>query len=319
MKTVFRPPGVLVLALLVSVSEGADASNWYARIQGGTRVQDCIEWKEPIDDSIEAMRKKFGACELVTDADKLLECYIVRCGSDNSQIIFRRKHDCEAFKARLEGGGHLDLESLAPVGTRNPTGWVVAMHGCLKFGLPPAVVAAHRVQMSVNYCECVASWAGGFVKDSDVPVTEAALSTTVNHCAKEAFGTQLPKETLRRVVVAIMEQSRKPKGGGSHKVSAMAFSNPSTAVNVPQSEVSPVQSKDEKIRKGDDYESVMIRLKGLNAQKRAYGDYLDAEYKSRELLTYPDADGTCKLEFARGVLKRCSGCSAKRFDCTDSR
>jgi hypothetical protein len=69
------------------------------------------------------------------------------------------------------------------------------------------------------------------------------------------------------------------------------------------------------ISKGASYSDVMDALGGFPAEKRPYGDYLDATYKSAELLAYPDAGGACLLTFAKGLLSSCSGCDPRRFHC----
>jgi hypothetical protein len=71
------------------------------------------------------------------------------------------------------------------------------------------------------------------------------------------------------------------------------------------------------IRKGMRYEEVMSELRGLDAKKKTYGDYLKATYSSPELLAYPDAGGACQLTFDRGRVLSCEGCNPDRFRCSE--
>ena len=77
----------------------------------------------------------------------------------------------------------------------------------------------------------------------------------------------------------------------------------------------PTDLSSNKIKAGTPYQTAMELLRRYTFEKTTSGDYLWAKSKDADLLTYPDAGGTCSITFYKGKLSACSGCSSALFAC----
>jgi len=152
---------LLAVIMLTLIGSGGARANWYAQIAaGGQSIGQCIEWPEPVDESIAALNKQFGPCVLKHGDGDLVSGFIVRCERGANQLIFRHKRDCLAVQQALATGQPVSLEGFAPINEGNPGGWVAALSGCLSSISVEQRLRAKTVQLGVNWCECAANGMG---------------------------------------------------------------------------------------------------------------------------------------------------------------
>jgi hypothetical protein len=290
-----------VLALSLSAAGAARASSWRAAPSEEGPGKRCVEVKETIDEFVASRARRMGTCKLNLDVAQLSRGYVVLCGPERGFILFRSQRTCLASLGAVKAQRLLTASEAAPEGTTSPERWLDTMGVCLR-SVTPEVVSAGRVQAQVSWCECAASWAGGFRGEAEVPRLQGAWEEALGRCSEAILGARLPAETLSEEAAAMLGAL------AARPAPAAAGSNPGPPATGDASAVRAV-------RAGDAYAVVMSTLQAYPAEKQTSGDDLTATFRTPALLTYPDAGGACVLTFAKGRLEQCEGCDPLRFKC----
>jgi hypothetical protein len=287
-----------VLALSLAAAGAARASSWRAAPSEEGAGKRCVEVKETIDEFVASRARIMGTCKLSLDVAQLSRGYVVLCGPERGFILFRSQRTCLASLGAVKAQRLLTASEAAPEGTISPERWLDTMGVCLR-SVTPELVSAGRVHAQVSWCECAASWAGGFRDEVEAPRLQGAWGEALGRCSEAALGERLPVETLSEAAAAMR--------------GALVARNAPAARSSGVSQ--PLTGDASAVRAGDAYAAVMSTLQAYPAEKATSGDDLTATFRTPALLTYPDAGGACVLTFAKGRLERCEGCDPLRFKC----
>jgi len=175
-------------------------ATWYASV-ANDKVVDCKYFSESLDQSWQALSKKFGPCSLKMGTAAMVSGYVFHCGPDNAQLLFRTKDDCDVIRRQVNEGAKATPEAFAPKGTKNPTGWVVAIDGCLSKAVTDSSIAKMGLQKLNDYCVCTANDVSMYTETelaSDKTKTARVIASAMKRCSNN-LGIAMNAERETRI------------------------------------------------------------------------------------------------------------------------
>ena len=225
----------MVLTLLVVVAPSrARADFWYAQLsQDGNEFKACVQERASVDDALKMLSERDPSCHLDMTLGALVTGYFIRCNA-NAVMAFRSERDCNLFMLALVAKEKPDMNRLAPPGTKNPTGWLNSMAGCVSKAVDGFAVARGRVQASAEYCECVATaWSGNLSGDEDVLQLKDQFKSSMVRCARDHLGAAATDE-MTEALWAVVVAARKARSGKANETtSAVKAAGENGPVSVP--------------------------------------------------------------------------------------
>ncbi len=172
-----------------------------------------------MDEALKMLSERDSSCHLDMSPGALATGYFIRCNA-NAVMAFRNERDCNFFMLSLAAKEKPDMNRLAPPGTKNPTGWVNSMAGCLSRTVNGFAVARGRVQASAKYCECAATaWSGNLLGDEDVLKLKDQFKSSMVKCARDHLDTAVTDEAVESLW-ALVVAARKARGGKANETTS---------------------------------------------------------------------------------------------------